>query len=585
MEKKTILKRCIGYIGRDPRYFAISLVSAVISVVASLSGPMYIGRAVDAMVGPSQVNFTAVFDILKILVVIYVLNSFFNWTLTYFTNEISYQTANRLRYELFGKLNKLALSFFDRNSHGDIVSRFVNDVDTISDGMVQGMANLLTGVVTIFGAFGFMLAISGKMTGVVILSALGTYFMARFITRKTQNLFRAQAKCLGLLNGYAEESITGQNVIKAFTYEEKSFAGFSKLNQELYEKGVRAQFFGSLTNPTTRLVNNITYGIIGVIGSVLTIMGQITVGDIASFLIYSTLFGKPFNDITAVFTQLQSAAASAQRIFHVLDLPEEENKWLPGDLVRSQGNVLFENVSFAYDLKRPLIANFNLQVESGKKIAIVGHTGAGKTTLVNLLMRFYEIDEGHIFIDGQDIRDLPRENLRRNFGMVLQDTWLFAGTIRENIAYGMPDASDEQIVAAAKASDAHSFIRRLPQGYDTDIADSGGNLSQGQKQLLTIARVMLVDPPILILDEATSSIDTRTEIRIQAAFLRMMEGRTSFVIAHRLSTIRHADEIIVMDQGHVVECGIHEALLAKRGAYAKLYYSQFVQEGIEGTAV
>lgn len=585
MEKKTILKRCIGYIGRDPRYFAISLVSAVISVVASLSGPMYIGRAVDAMVGPSQVNFAAVFDILKILVVVYVLNSFFNWTLTYFTNEISYQTANRLRYELFGKLNKLALSFFDRNSHGDIVSRFVNDVDTISDGMVQGMANLLTGVVTIFGAFGFMLAISGKMTGVVILSALGTYFMARFITRKTQNLFRAQAKCLGLLNGYAEESITGQNVIKAFTYEEKSFAGFSKLNQELYEKGVRAQFFGSLTNPTTRLVNNITYGIIGVIGSVLTIMGQITVGDIASFLIYSTLFGKPFNDITAVFTQLQSAAASAQRIFHVLDLPEEENKWLPRDLVRSQGNVLFENVSFAYDLKRPLIANFNLQVESGKKIAIVGHTGAGKTTLVNLLMRFYEIDEGHIFIDGQDIRDLPRENLRRNFGMVLQDTWLFAGTIRENIAYGMPDASDEQIVAAAKASDAHSFIRRLPQGYDTDIADSGGNLSQGQKQLLTIARVMLVDPPILILDEATSSIDTRTEIRIQAAFLRMMEGRTSFVIAHRLSTIRHADEIIVMDQGHVVECGTHEDLLAKRGAYAKLYYSQFVQEGIEGTAV
>ncbi len=482
-----------------------------------------------------------------------------------------------MRQELFVKLNQLPLQFFDGNSHGDIVSRFVNDVDTISDGMVQGMANLLTGIVTIFGALGFMLSISGKMTGVVLLSAVATYFMARFITRRTQSLFRAQAKCLGVLNGYAEESIAGQNIIKAFTHEEKAVQEFCELNQALYEKGVRAQFFGSLTNPTTRLVNNITYGIIGVIGSVLTILGQITVGDIASFLIYATLFGKPFNDITAVFTQLQSAAASAQRIFQVLDSPEEENNSLADPAVPCRGEVSFEHVSFSYVSGRPLIEDFNLRAAAGQTIAIVGQTGAGKTTLVNLLMRFYEVDQGCIRLDGKDIREMKRDSLRRSFGMVLQDTWLFAGTIRENIAYGMPEAAEEQIIAAAKASDAHSFIRRLPQGYDTMIEDSGGNLSQGQKQLLTIARVMLAAPPLLILDEATSSIDTRTELRIQAAFQRMMQGRTSFVIAHRLSTIRQADKIIVMDQGHVVEHGTHTELLAKQGVYAKLYYSQFAQ--------
>ena len=576
--KQSTSRRCIDYITRYPVYFTISLISAVISVIASLLGPLYIGRSVDAMIGPGLVNFSAVFDILKLLSIIYILNSFFSWTLTYFTNEISYRTANNLRHQVFAKINKLPISFYDHNSHGDIVSRFVNDVDTISDGMVQGMANMLTGVVTIFGAIGFMLYISPKMTIVVIISAMGTYFMARFITKKTQSLFRDQARYLGLLNGYAEEAIAGQNIIKAFTYEEKSYDKFHALNQHLYEKGIRAQFFGSLTNPSTRLVNNITYAVIGITGSVLAILGQITIGDIASFLIYSSLFAKPFNDITAVFTQLQSAAASAKRIFYILDLPEEENKPALADLKVTAGRVIFENVSFSYDSSRPLITNFNLDVAPGKKIAIVGHTGAGKTTLVNLLMRFYELNNGRILIDGIDIKDMSRDQLRHNFGMVLQDTWLFNGTIKENIAYGMPDASDEKIIAAAKASDAHSFIRRLPQGYDTIITESGSNLSQGQKQLLTIARVMLVDPPILILDEATSSIDTRTELRIQKTFLKMMNGRTSFVIAHRLSTIREADEIIVMDQGHVVECGTHENLIKKNGHYAKLYYSQFAQQ-------
>lgn len=578
MKTKKTWQRCLTYLNHYRLYFIISMASALVSVIASLLGPMYIGQAVDAMIGPGSVDFERVGAILRILIIVYLLNSFFSWTLTYFTNEISYQTANRLRHQLFAKLNRLPLKFFDSNSHGDIVSRFVNDVDTISDGMVQGMANLLTGVVTIFGALGFMLYISGKMTGVVLLSAVATYFMARFITRRTQNLFRAQAKCLGLLNGYAEESIAGQNIIKAFTHEEKAFQEFYDLNQVLYEKGMKAQFFGSLTNPTTRLVNNITYGVIGVIGSVLTILGQITVGDIASFLIYSTLFGKPFNDITAVFTQLQSAAASAQRIFQVLDCREEENNPLAEQVHSCQGEVSFDHVNFAYVPERPLIEDFNLKAEPGQTIAIVGQTGAGKTTMVNLLMRFYELDGGCIRLDGIDIRKLERDSLRRSFGMVLQDTWLFAGTIRENIAYGMPEATEKQIIEAAKASDAHSFIRRLPNGYDTMIEDSGGNLSQGQKQLLTIARVMLAAPPLLILDEATSSIDTRTELRIQAAFGRMMKGRTSFVIAHRLSTIRQADKIIVMDQGHVVEHGTHEELLARKGAYAKLYDSQFAQK-------
>jgi len=574
--KKGIYQRSLKYLLEDKTAMAVAVVAAWISVIASLLAPLYIGRAVDQMIGPGQVDFYAVGSVLELLAGIYILQSIFGWLLQYFTNKISYKTSWRLRRQLFSKINKLPLRFFDTSAHGDIVSRFVNDIDAICDGLVQGIANLLSGVVTIFGAAAFMLAVSSKMTAVVFFSALGTYFMARFITRRTQKLFRAQAKSVGLLNGYAEELIAGQNVVKAFSREEKSFAEFSSLNQQLYETGIRAQFFGSLTNPTTRLVNNITYALIGVAGSLLTISGQITVGDIASFLIYASLFAKPFNDITAVFTQLQSAAASAQRVFAVLDLKEESlDKEMVTKTNQVRGDVVFEHACFSYDPARPLLKDFNLRVAAGRKIAIVGPTGAGKTTLVNLLLRFYELDGGRILLDGQDISDWPRDELRRNFGMVLQDTWLFAGSIRDNISYGRESASEAEIIAAAKASDAHSFIRRLPQGYDTKITDAGGNLSQGQKQLLTIARVMLADPPVLILDEATSSIDTRTEIRIQAAFLKMMEGRTSFVIAHRLSTIREADQILVMEKGDVVECGTHEQLLGVRGAYAKLYYSQF----------
>lgn len=577
MKETSILNCCIKYLTIHYKYLVISIISAVISVITSLLGPLYIGHSVNAMIGINHVDFYTVLNILKLLSIIYILNSFFNWTLTYCTNEISYRTANTLRHQLFSKIHKLAIKFYDHNSHGDIVSRFVNDVDTISDGMVQGIANLLTGIITIIGAIAFMLYINKIMTVIVTASAICTYFMARFITRKTQNLFKAQAAYLGLVNGYAEEAIAGQNIIKAFTYEDKSFDKFNDLNQQLYQKGFRAQFFGSLTNPSTRLVNNITYTLVGISGSVLVIMGQITVGDIASFLIYSSLFGKPFNDITSVFTQLQSAAASAKRIFYILDLLEEKDNTAIDQKQHYNGQIKFENVYFSYDKEKPLITNFNLTVDSGKKIAIVGQTGAGKTTLVNLLMRFYELNSGNIFIDGVNIKDMPRDLLHSQFGMVLQDTWLFAGSIRENIAYGK-EATDEDIIAAAKAADAHSFIRRLPQGYDTQLTDAGNNLSQGQKQLLTIARVMLANPSMLILDEATSNIDTRTELRIQNAFLRMMNNRTSFIIAHRLSTIREADEIIVMDKGNIVECGNHQELIQADGPYAKLYYSQFVHD-------
>lgn len=563
------------YVAGYKAYFTAAMLAAVLSVTTSLLGPFYIGRTVDVMSGAAQVDFSRIAAFVQILLLVYLSNSLFTWLLMYFTNEISYGTAKRLRVALFTKLNKLPLSFFDKNAHGDIISRFVNDIDTISDGMVQGIANLLSGIVMILGALSFMIAISGKMTVMVLLSACMTYWIARFITQKTQQLFRKQATCLGQLNGYAEEQITGQSIVKAFSYEAHSFSTFSKLNQTLYETGVRAQFFGSLTNPTTRLVNNVTYGILGVTGSILTILGQITIGDIASFLIYATLFGKPFNDITSVFTQLQSAMASAQRIASILAREEETDLEQIASPVKTAGVVCFEHVSFAYMPEHPLLEDFSLSVASGKRIAIVGHTGAGKTTLVNLLMRFYEIQQGCIRLDGQDIRHMPRETLRQNFGMILQDTWLFAGTIRENIAYGKPNATDEEIIDAAKAADAHSFIRKMPHGYDTKITDAGENLSQGQRQLLTIARVMLTAPPLLILDEATSSIDTRTEQRIQQAFQKMMQGRTSFIIAHRLSTIQNADDILVMEQGHIVEHGTHKQLLAKHGAYEKLYASQF----------
>lgn len=575
---KNTFGRLLKYIGKHKKSIIFSIVCAVISVIASLISPRLIGQAIDKMFGRGRVDFTQVLKILFILGIVYLIGCLFTWILTYLTNQIAYKVVNDMRSELFQKINSLPLKFFDGTSHGDTISRFINDADAISDGILQGLSTMITGIITIFGAIYFMLQLNALMTVVVLLSAPVSFLVARFITLRSQKMFKENAKCLGNLNGYVEEIIGGQKVVEAYNYQQRSFKEFKEINGELYNAGVKSQFIGSLSGPTTRLVNNITYAVIGVIGSVAAIMGKITVGEISSFLIYSNLFAKPFNDMTAVFTQIQAAAASGQRIFKILDMePEKEEGKNYENSKPSEGNVEFKNVNFSYDKKRTLITNFNLKVKPGNRIAIVGHTGAGKTTIVNLLMRFYDVDSGSILIDGINIKDFTRDSLRRNFGMVLQDTWLFEGTIRDNIAYGKPDATEDEIIAAAKAADAHSFIRRLSKGYDTVISDGGDNISEGQRQLLTIARVMLVDPPILILDEATSNIDTRTEIHIQKAFLKMVSGRTSFIIAHRLSTIKEADLILVMDNGNIVERGTHEQLLKNSSEYAKLYYSQFAQ--------
>ena len=573
---KDTLTRILKYIGKYKGYVFIAFIAAILSVVSSLMGPMLIGKAIDHMTGVGAVDFGAIFRILILLSIVYAAGNLFVWLLTYLANGISYRTVNDMRHELIDKINTLPLKFYDSNAHGDTISCFINDMDAISDGMLQSISTLLTGIVTIIGAIAFMLYISPIMTVVVLLSAPASFMMARFITKRSQQMFKTQAESLGKLNGYIEEIIGGQKVVQAFNYEERSFKEFKKINNTLYSSGVRSQFYGSLSGPTTRLVNNITYIAIGVIGSILAILGKLTVGDISSFLIYSNLFAKPFNDITGVFTQMQSAVASAQRIFYILDIPSEKPDGKDSiDIKHSQGAISFNNVNFSYNPKHPLITNFNLDVKPGTRVAIVGQTGAGKTTIVNLLMRFYDIDSGSITVDGIDIKTIARDDLRCSFGMVLQDSWLFSGSIGENIAYGKPEATDEEVIAAAKSSGAHDFIKCLPKGYNTLISDAGENLSQGQKQLLTIARVMLVDPPMLILDEATSNIDTRTEIHIQKAFLKMIEGRTSFVIAHRLSTIREADLILVLDNGNIVESGTHNQLLKNGSYYKKLYNSQF----------
>lgn len=568
-------RRLMSYFQRQWQ-FILSTILIIGSVLGTLFAPVLIGQTIDQLLGRGKVNFSELDRDIASLLVLYFVSNICLWLATWLTNRIAYQGVNQLRRALFGKLNYLSLRFFDTQQHGDITSRFVNDVETISDGVLQGLLTSVQAIITIIGAIVLMLHLDWVMALMVLVTAPMSYLSAKMITSKSQQYFRLQADDLGSLNGYAEETIAGLQTIQAFSHESQVREDFQKRNQQLYQTGFISQFIASFANPSARAINNIMYAFIGLTGGLRAISGQISVGEISSFLIFATIFGKPFSDLTSLSSQFQSAYASAKRIFHILDRPEEvADPEQPEVIDQVVGKLEFEDVSFSYEPDQHLIEDLNLTIQPGQQIAIVGETGAGKTTLINLLMRFYDVTAGCIKLDGVDIRQLTRENLRRQYGLVLQETWLFSGRIRDNIAFGRPEASLDEIKQAAVESGAEEFIEKLPQGYDTLLQADHNILSTGQQQLLTIARVMLANPPMLILDEATSNIDTYTEVKIQQAFNALTKGRTSFVIAHRLSTIRQADLILVMAHGSVIEQGNHQALLAKNGTYARLYHSQF----------
>jgi ATP-binding cassette subfamily B protein/subfamily B ATP-binding cassette protein MsbA len=573
--KKSTFSRLISYVSKYKGYMFASLIFALISNILIAFMPLIVGRSIDHIVAKGEVDFDGLIKTIIILGVIYVISALFTWLFTIVANTVAYNTVKDLRNEALNKISSLPLKYFDKNPHGDIISRLTNDMDNVSDGLFQGITQFYPGIITIISSLVLMVSLSFKLTLVIVLMTPFCFLIASFITKRSNKMFKEQQKTLGELNGYIEEIVGSQKVVRLFGYEERAQESFSGINSRLYKCGQLAQFYSSLTNPATRFVNNITYILVGLVGGILSVLSGLSVGVISSFLTYSTQFSQPINNITSVATQLQAALASCERIFSIIDEePEKADSKEAENIESCDGNVEFDNVSFSYNKKVPLIENFSVNIKKGSTIAIVGPTGAGKTTIVNLLMRFYDLEKGRITIDGKSINDLTRNNLRRQFGMVLQDTWLFEGTIRQNIAYGKPNATLEEVENAAKAAFIHSFIKRLPDGYDTIITESGGNLSEGQKQLLTIARVMLIDPPILILDEATSNVDTRTELKIQNAFLSMMKGRTSFVIAHRLSTIRDADIILVMKNGKITERGNHDELVNKGGIYTELYNSQ-----------
>ena len=571
----SLLRRVLRLV-RPYRFFiAASLLGAAISVAAQLLVPILCGDAIDAMIGMGRVDFALVARACLAIAVSTAITAVAQWVLAACNNRIAFRVSQDLRTAAMEKLQRLPLSYLDSHPSGDLVSRIIADVDTFSDGLLMGFTQFFSGVLTIAGTLILMAVIHLGVTAVVVVLTPLSLFAAGFITRRTYRYFKTQSAIRGEQTALVEEMIQGQRVVQAFGYEEKSQAAFDEVNERLKTASIQAVFFSSLTNPVTRFVNSVVYAAVGLTGALLAMGGGISVGQLSVFLSYANQYAKPFNEISGVVTELQNAMACIQRIFDLLDEPDQIPDTPDAIKLVSDGQVAIRDVAFSYTPDRPLLQNLSLDVRPGQRIAIVGPTGCGKTTLINLLMRFYDVDSGSISVAGHDIRTVTRSSLRRNYGMVLQDTWLRAGTIRENIAYGRPEASDEEIVAAAKAAHAHSFIRRLPQGYDTVIAEDGGSLSQGQKQLLSIARVMLCLPPMLILDEATSSIDTRTEVKIQAAFAKMMEGRTSFIVAHRLSTIREADVILVMRDGKIIEQGSHQSLLSQKGFYATLYYSQF----------
>lgn len=577
--RRTVLKRLLQYTKPYTLFLIGALVSAVINISLTLYGPILIGHAIDNVIGVGNVHRPAMVNTLLFLGGTIVLSAIFQWIMAYCTNKLTYKTVRDLRIQAYQKINSLPLKYIDGHPHGDIISRIVNDVDQVSDGLLQGFTQLFTGAVTIIGTLVFMLTISPVITIVVVLVTPLSLFVASFIAKISHKMFVEQQATQGELSGYVEEFISGQKVVKTFHFEERSQKQFEEMNARLYNCGVKAQFYSALSNPSTRFVNGVVFTSVAVIGSVCAITGRpthLTIGQISSFLSYANQYTKPFNEVTGVITQIQTAFASAQRLFALLDeQPQKPDASDALEIEHCEGNVEVKNLSFSYNPKVKLIQNMSLTAHKGNRIAIVGPTGCGKTTIINLLMRFYDADSGTIEVDGIDVRNITRSSLRSMYGMVLQDSWLFLGTVRDNIAYGTKNATEEEIIAAAKSAHAHSFIMRLPNGYDTVISEDGSNISQGQRQLLCIARVMLADPPMLILDEATSSIDTRTEIRIQKAFNKMMEGRTSFIVAHRLSTIKEADMILVMNKGNIIEQGTHQELLDKNGFYANLYNSQF----------
>ncbi|RHA02811.1 ABC transporter ATP-binding protein [Agathobacter rectalis] len=576
MNKAGTMRKVLSYMKRYIPLLVISLALSVVTVALTLYFPILTGRAIDLIVGKEKVDFTAMTAILTRAAIIVVIAAATQWLTNICNNRMTYNIVRDIRHDAFLNIEKMPLSYIDSHSHGDMVSRIIADVDTFSEGLLMGFTQLFTGIATIAGTLIFMLTIDVKISCIVVLITPLSLFVASFITKKTYSMFQLQTRTRGEQTSLIDEIVGNEKVVQAFNHEDEALEQFDEINDRLQKCSLRATFFSSLTNPSTRFVNSLVYAGVGIFGAMSALTGGITVGQLSCFLSYANQYTKPFNEISGVITELQNALACAARIFELI----EEEKEIPDasdavTLGEADGCVDIEDVYFSYVPDKKLIEDFNLHVKPGQRVAIVGPTGCGKTTIINLLMRFYDVNSGTIKVSGHDIRKITRESLRDNYGMVLQETWLKKGTIRDNIIMGKPDATDEEIIAAAKASHAHSFIRRLPKGYDTEIGEDGGSLSQGQKQLLCITRVMLCLPPMLILDEATSSIDTRTEIKIQKAFLTMMQGRTSFIVAHRLSTIREADIILVMKDGKIIEQGNHESLLAADGFYANLYNSQF----------
>ena len=576
MKNKKTINRVLKLI-RPYTYLVVSiLVLAAVTVAATLYSPILIGKGVDCMVEKGLVSFPDLKLVLLQLAVVTAISAISQWVMSLLTNKMTYKIVDDIRRRVFAHMEILPLRYMDAHQPGDAISRISTDVDQFSDGLLMGFTQLFSGVMTILGTLGFMISIDGRITLIVVLITPLSFFVANFIAKRTFTMFRLQSETRAEMTSLVEEMVGNQKVVKAFAYEKEAEEQFDDINQRLQSCSLKATFFSSITNPSTRFVNGLVYTGVGIFGAFSAIQGRITVGQLSSFLNYANQYTKPFNEISGVVTELQNALACAGRIFHFLDEePVPENAADAKTLDQVEGRVRFEDVRFSYTSEVPLIEHMNLEVKPGQRVAIVGPTGCGKTTVINLLMRFYDVNKGKITLDGVPIQDLTWESLRSSYGMVLQETWLKAGTIRDNISYGKPDATREEVIEAAKQAHAHSFIKRLPKGYDTVMGEDGGSLSQGQKQLLCIARLMLLKPPVLILDEATSSIDTMTEIRIQKAFQKLMEGRTSFVVAHRLSTIKESDVILVMKDGHILETGKHEELLEKKGFYAQLYQSQF----------